>query len=335
MNNYKFSDGKIYKLNEKLNKKPYKYIYKELIPKKIYDKLQREIYFSNQKTIAKDWDNILKDYFENKIEIKSKIKKNKENIENQKIIWQFWGQGWNYEKLPDVVKICYKAMEKYKGDSIIIRLDMKNINEYLDIPKYILEKLNSQKMGYAHFSDIIRLALLNYYGGAWIDATVLLTDYLPEEYFKMDYFVYQRDENLENKKEWEDYDSIYFSWSEKSKVKMLNSIIFSKKNNKIIRTLLDVLMVFWRNNSSIPNYFIFQILYNELMEKYYKNEKCMIVSDTLPHEMFRIWFEKYSLNKFLEIKKKINIHKLSFKIENSKKKIDGTFFEYFKKIYEI
>lgn len=34
MEKYKFSNSKIYKLNEKLNKKPYKYVYKELLPKK-------------------------------------------------------------------------------------------------------------------------------------------------------------------------------------------------------------------------------------------------------------------------------------------------------------
>lgn len=67
MEKYKFSNSKIYKFNEKLNKKPYKYVYKELLPKKIYDKLQSNVYLLNQKTIAKDWDNILKDYFENKV----------------------------------------------------------------------------------------------------------------------------------------------------------------------------------------------------------------------------------------------------------------------------
>ena len=55
-------------------------------------------------------------------------------------------------------------------------------------------------MGFAHFTDIIRLALLYNYGGVWIDATILLTDYLPQEYFEMDYFMFQRDDNLENKK---------------------------------------------------------------------------------------------------------------------------------------
>ena len=333
MEKYKFSNSKIYKLNEKLNKKPYKYVYKELLPKKIYDKLQSNVYLLNQKTIAKDWDNILKDYFENKVMAK-KVKP-KKTLTDKNIIWQFWGQGWDYEKLPSVVKICYKSMEKYGKGYTVIRLDNESMKEYLDIPEYILEKLNDKRMGYAHFSDILRFALLSNYGGVWMDATILLTDYLSEKYFEMDYFLFQRDENLENKKEWEDYDSIYFSWSKKSKVRMLSSVIFSHKNNKVINTLLDMLMIFWENNDSVPNYFILQILYNELIENYYKKEQCQVISDTFPHEMFRVWFDKYSEDKLQEITKKSSIHKLSFKIENSKRKKDGTFFEYFEKMYEI
>ena len=116
---------------------------------------------------------------------------------------------------------------------------------------------------------------------------------------------------------------------------MLSSVIFSHKNNKVINTLLDMLMIFWENNDSVPNYFILQILYNELIENYYKKEQCQVISDTFPHEMFRVWFDKYSEDKLQEITKKSSIHKLSFKIKNSKRKKDGTFFEYFEKMYEI
>lgn len=116
---------------------------------------------------------------------------------------------------------------------------------------------------------------------------------------------------------------------------MLSSVIFSHKNNKVINTLLDMLMIFWENNDTVPNYFILQILYNELIENYYKNEQCQIISDTFPHEMFRVWFDKYSEERLMEIMKKSDIHKLSFKIENSKRKKDRTFLNILKKMYRI
>ena len=335
MAKYKFNISKLDRLNKKLRKKPYKYIYKELMPKKLFNKIQKKIYLLTQKMVAKDWDKVLEDYFANKIKI-DEIKA-KKTIDDEKIIWQFWGQGWDFEKLPEVVKISYKAMEKYKKDYTVIRLDINSVNEYLEIPEYILEKLENKKMSFAHFSDIIRLALLNNYGGVWIDATILLTDYLPEKYFEMNYFMFQRDDNLESKdkKEWEEYDDFYFSWDKNMKVRVLNSIIFSKKNNKVIRASLDLLLIFWKDNEIVPNYFFYQVLYNELIENYYKEYQCQIVSDTLTHELIKVWFEKYSEEELKKIEKRNSIHKLTYKVERKAEETKGTFLDYFRKLYNL
>lgn len=333
MNKYKFRISKLDRLNKTLRKKPYKYIYKEMMPKKLFNKIQNKTYFKTQKMVGEDWDRVLKEYFTNKIETEQI--KPKKTFNNEKIIWQFWGQGWDFEKLPDVVKISYKSVEKYKKDYEIIHLDMNNINDYLEIPAYILKKVEDKKMGFAHFTDIIRLALLYNYGGVWIDATILLTDYLPQEYFEMDYFMFQRDDNLENKKDWEDYDDFYFSWNNEMKVRVLNSIIFAKKNNEIIKTLLDMLLIFWEHNDLVPNYFFFQVLYTELIENYYKKKQCKIVSDTLTHELIRVWFDKFSQKKLDEITKRNNVHKLTYKIDSGKRDTKGTFLDYFKKMYDI
>ena len=333
MNKYKFRISKLDRLNKTLRKKPYKYIYKEMMPKKLFNKIQNKTYFKTQKMVGEDWDRVLKEYFTNKIETEQINPK--KTFNNEKIIWQFWGQGWDFEKLPDVVKISYKSVEKYKKDYEIIHLDMNNINDYLEIPAYILKKVEDKKMGFAHFTDIIRLALLYNYGGVWIDATILLTDYLPQEYFEMDYFMFQRDNNLENKKDWEDYDDFYFSWNNEMKVRVLNSIIFAKKNNEIIKTLLDMLLIFWEHNDLVPNYFFFQVLYTELIENYYKKKQCKIVSDTLTHELIRVWFDKFSQEKLDEITKRNNVHKLTYKIDSGKRDTKGTFLNYFKKIYDI
>ena len=333
MNKYKFRISKLDRLNKTLRKKPYKYIYKEMMPKKLFNKIQNKTYFKTQKMVGEDWERVLKEYFTNKIETEQINPK--KTFNNEKIIWQFWGQGWDFEKLPDVVKISYKSVEKYKKDYEIIHLDMNNINDYLEIPAYILKKVENKKMGFAHFTDIIRLALLYNYGGVWIDATILLTDYLPQEYFEMDYFMFQRDDNLENKKDWENYDDFYFSWNNEMKVRVLNSIIFAKKNNEIIKTLLDMLLIFWEHNDLVPNYFFFQVLYTELIENYYKKKQCKIVSDTLTHELIRVWFDKFSQEKLDEITKRNNVHKLTYKIDSGKRDTKGTFLDYFKKMYNI
>ena len=54
--------------------------------------------------------------------------------------------------------------------------------------------------------------------------------------------------------------------------------------------------------------------------------------DILPEES-RKW--QYIEEKLKKITDSVGIHKLSFKIESSKKKVENTFFEYFKNLYEI
>ena len=205
-----------------------------------------------------------------------------------------------------------------------------------------LDKLNKKfrkkpykKMSYAHFTDIIRLALLYYYGGIWLDATVLLTDNIPQKYFEMEYFMFQRDDNLKDKKKWEDFDSVYFSWDKDMKIRVMNSVIFAKKNSKVIKTLLDLLLIFWKDNEKAPKYFFFQILYYELMKNYYKKYQCEIISDTYSHELMRVWYEKYKEKEFEKIKEKTSIHKLSFKWGTAEEEYENTYFRYLKKLYNI
>ena len=132
----KFSNSKVYEINRMLNKKPWKYIYKELIPKSLYKSIQTKVDFSQQEAVAESWDRIIEAYLKgeiNKIEVFPK-----KNLTGRKIIWQYWGTGWEYGKLPDVVKLCYKSADKYKGNYEIIRLDNENLKEYIEFPEFIM-----------------------------------------------------------------------------------------------------------------------------------------------------------------------------------------------------
>lgn len=89
-------------------------------------------------------------------------------------IWVFWWQG--EENMPTIVKACYNSIKKNRGLYKVILLDQKNFYNYVNIPTYILNKLESGKISITHFSDILRFNLLAKYGGWWMDATI----YLPQ-----------------------------------------------------------------------------------------------------------------------------------------------------------
>lgn len=105
-------------------------------------------------------------------------------------IWVFWAQG--VEKMPPLVKACYTQLLKTnsdtKGNSSVKFLDLQNINKFIQLPKEVFDKLNTGKLLYAHFSDILRNSLLAKYGGVWIDATCWTAHAIPEIAYKSIFF---------------------------------------------------------------------------------------------------------------------------------------------------
>ena len=134
MKEYKFTASTIYKLNEKLKKKPFKYIYKELMPNFLFDKIQREVYFSNQKAIVSDWDKILADYFKDKIEIKNltytyegkEVLKDIsfEIIKNKKYLIR----GVSGSGKTTLINLLSKTMENYEGNIFVDGINLKDIS---------------------------------------------------------------------------------------------------------------------------------------------------------------------------------------------------------------
>lgn len=251
------------------------------------DKILTPQILRKHKNIAKFWNNILIEYKKGQI-TKYSFKK-KKKFKTNKIVWQFWAQGIESNELPQIVKMCFKSVDSFASDFEIIRLNMDNISDYIDLPDYVYEKLNTSNYNFTFFSDLLRVALLNTYGGVWIDATILLTDNLSNFKFIDDnFFVYERSRhptNLEAKKMFEEINLDYWSWNEKFKVKLFNSFIISKPKNEIICSIQDLLLYYWAKNNSVKHYFIFQILYNELTDQNNLNVKNRL-SDEIPHYLY-------------------------------------------------
>lgn len=234
------------------------------------------------------------------------------DLNSDKIIWQYWAQG--FENVPPVVADCLSSVDLYKGDYQVIRLSDANYSEYLQFPESILSKI--PLMSKAHFSDILRVALLEAYGGVWMDATIMLTGEIPAEYLQMDYFVFQRDPDEPDKDYWENAYAYYYGWADDFKVNMLSSFMAAKKGNLVIALLEHALLLWWQENDYLPDYFLLQILYDVLINGQMQQHKCPIVSDCIPHYMQQsINDPSFNLIPKEEILKKTRIHKLTYKNE--------------------
>lgn len=280
---------------------------KRIIPyslRKYKNKLQT---LHQQNKAARICNNLIKEY-ENGKSLYFPIHP-KKNFTDERIIWQYWGQG--YENVPEMVRICLDSVDHYKGNFQLIRLTDDNISEYLDIPTEIYQKRKCYLR--AHFADFLRLALLVTYGGIWLDATILLTGPLSEQYFDYGFFMFQRDDNETNKKYWKNAYIGYWGWNPKYKVRSLNSVIFAHKNNQVMHILCNILYTTWMKGYTFPHYYFFQILFNEFMLSH-PELNCAIKSDCLPHYAMTTISEDHPRMSFEDALKLSTMHKMNYKV---------------------
>ena len=230
----------------------------------------------------------------------------KMELQTERIIWQYWAQG--YDDVPAVVRRCLESVEKWAPDYLIIRLSDQNLHEYIDIPEFVAAK--RKYFSFAHFSDLLRLMLLTVYGGIWMDATILLSGPLPEEYIQRDFFVFRRDPTEPHISYWRNTYAYYFGWAKGFRVNMLNSFIVARKASQPISDLCSLMLLWWEEHNSMPDYFFFQIL----CDVYGFPADMPLVSDTRPHYLQQFMNDsRFTLLSEAEILRSISIHKLTYK----------------------
>ncbi|WP_288360217.1 capsular polysaccharide synthesis protein [uncultured Bacteroides sp.] len=290
-----------------------------LVPASCWKSVRKRTIIKRQKAVADFWNPVITGYFSGNMEKYSL--KPKKSMESQRIIWQYWGQGIDTHTLPEIIQICFQSVDKYKGDYQVIRLTDATIPDYLDLPAFVWEKRKNPQFTRTFFSDLLRLALLATYGGIWLDATILLTGHLPEAYKKTEFFMFQRSDEEKNKDYWENVYAYYFGWDRDFKVRVLNSVIYAQKGSQVISVLCDLLLHFWRTQNTVPDYFFFQVLFNELMTSRFPDRNSMIVNDCIPHILqtkINGTYDSFSFEEALELS---NIHKMAYYDENAMERL--------------
>jgi hypothetical protein len=107
-----------------------------------------------------------------------------------KQIWFLWLQGLN--QAPYLVKKCFFSWQKHNPDWKITFLESSNLHEYVDLKKIMAK--NRANISNPALSDIVRIKLLNRYGGVWVDATCFCSKPLDEwlfDYVENGFFAFQ------------------------------------------------------------------------------------------------------------------------------------------------
>ena len=101
---------------------------------------------------------------------------------DKKNIWVFWNTG--EKNLPPIVQLCLKSVRKYANGADVHLLTMNNLEEYITIPPYIMNKYKEGKMTLAFLTDYMRISLIEKYGGLWLDATIYVSQDIPSSIFE-------------------------------------------------------------------------------------------------------------------------------------------------------
>lgn len=144
-----------------------------------------------------------------------------------KIIWFLWLQG--FDKAPEIVKKCVKTWAEHNKGWKIVKLDENNLSDYVDISKYIPREQRAN-MSSNHYANVIRLLLLQIYGGFWVDATNYCVKPLDDwihYYAKEGFFVFINDGFGS--------DRIVGNW-----------FIYSEKGNYLLNRWLEATLNFWK-----------------------------------------------------------------------------------------
>ena len=221
---------------------------------------------------------------------------------HSKKVWVCWLQGMEYA--PEIVKKCYQSLLDNLVDREIVLLTEQNYKEWVTFPDYIQKKFDDGVIGRTHMSDLLRLELLEHYGGTWIDATVLCTGKnIPGFILDSDLFLYQ----------------IMKPGLDGHAQRTSNWFITACTNQPILLLVKSLLYEYWETHDTAIDYFLFHD-FMELAIEAYPDEwrKVVPVSSSIPHILLLRFGEEYDERIWEAAKQMTPFHKLSWKLTNEK-----------------
>lgn len=230
--------------------------------------------------------------------LKETIKNSPEKTK-EKNVFLYWNTGW--AEAPIIIKAVKKQVEKIFFDCNIIFLDDQNYLNYLDkentiFPKNI-DKL--KKNSIAHWSDWLRLNILQQHGGLWIDATAFPTEKIRET---IDFI-----NNSEAK-----------VWTQRAiGLKQISNwlIYTNEKNNYSISLMLAAINLWLENHEFFIEYFHFHTYWYFLcqIDQEFKTqwEKAPNLNSAPTFQLWKKAKEVITIDEFNLLFNKTYIHKLN------------------------
>lgn len=229
----------------------------------------------------------------------------REGLDN---IWICWLQG--LEAAPDMVKACVESVKRHHPEKKIHIITEDNFRKYATLPKYIIKKWKKGIISNAHFTDLLRMQLIIEHGGAWIDATVYLTAPIPSLFYERKRFMYHSGHDYDMKK-------ICNNW-----------FIIAGRDDRILKSIRDVLFAYWKRENKCREYFIWHLFTYMIYQKYPEEWADMYdIPETDCERLMKHLADPFDESYWKYLTRCTPVHKLSTKLPTGERG-SGSYFDY-------
>lgn len=184
------------------------------------------------------------------------------------VIWVYWN---DISTMPKMVEKCIERIRKNSNGHKVTIITDDSVSNYLQLDDVVLRKYKEGKITRTHFSDILRVSLLYFFGGIYMDSTLFLTQPLPEIVTSSPFYT-----NRLSK--WNDNNVGGGRWS--------SFFLACHKGNLMMKTALDVFVEYWHRYDDLVDYVLIDYVFNLLYENI-PSIKEMI--DAVPENNQDIW----------------------------------------------
>lgn len=209
-------------------------------------------------------------------------------LHQKRNIWMMWWQG--EEHAPEIITQCINSVRIHARNAKVNVISQNNISFYIDIPDSIMNLVNNKQLSLTHLSDLIRVCLLEKYGGLWIDASLYCIKDIPEQWFEFPIF----SRKMKN-------DDITFV----SNYKWTVGLMGGEKNYPLFTKVHELFVNYIINEKYFIDYFVLDYLISIIYDssEYVKKD-----IDTIPENngmwsyMDSLWNMEYNKKEFEQLK---------------------------------
>lgn len=198
--------------------------------------------------------------------------------------WMCWLQG--EDDLPPLLQRITNVQKHMLEDYQYTVISLENIDDYVEFPAYIHDKFRAGDISPVHMTDLMRVALLEQYGGLWIDATVLLTQPVPHSIFESPFYTIK------------DLDT-HFAQSQKyPEIRRWEGYMIAGQPHALLYSWMkDFLFNYWKHETRLIHYLMINqaaligidnipIIQDEYMQLPSSNRSCELLAPQLKSGQF-------------------------------------------------